>query len=115
MLCIWWDWKGVLYYELLLENQTISSNNYCSQLDQLKAELNKKHLELVNRKCIIFHQNNTRPHVSLTTGQKLSQLGWEVLIHLLYSSDIVLSDFSLYKIPLMEIISIPFHCLAYFT
>ena len=20
MLCIWWDWKGVLYYELLLEN-----------------------------------------------------------------------------------------------
>ena len=21
ILCIWWDWKGVLYYELLLENQ----------------------------------------------------------------------------------------------
>ena len=30
MLCIWWDWKGVLYYELLLENQTINSNKYCS-------------------------------------------------------------------------------------
>ena len=26
MLCIQWDWKGVLYYELLLENQRISSN-----------------------------------------------------------------------------------------
>jgi len=25
MLHIWWDWKGVLYYELLLENQTINS------------------------------------------------------------------------------------------
>ena len=36
MLCIWWDWKGVLFYELLLENQTINSNKYCSQLDQLK-------------------------------------------------------------------------------
>ena len=23
MLCIWWDWKGVLYYELIPENQTI--------------------------------------------------------------------------------------------
>ena len=31
MLCIWWDWKGVLYYELLLENQTMNSNKYCSQ------------------------------------------------------------------------------------
>ena len=39
MLCIWWDWKGVLYYELLLENQTIYSYKLCSQLDQLKAAL----------------------------------------------------------------------------
>ena len=53
MLYIWWDWKGVLYYELLLENQTINSNQYCSQLDQLKAALYKKHPELVNRKCVI--------------------------------------------------------------
>ena len=46
----WWDWKGVLYYELLLENLMINSNKYCSQLDQLKAALDKKRLELVNRK-----------------------------------------------------------------
>ena len=45
MLCVWWDWKGVLYCELLLENQTINSNKYCSQLDQLKEALNEKHLE----------------------------------------------------------------------
>ena len=33
MLFIWWDWKGVLYYELLLENQTINSKRYHSQSD----------------------------------------------------------------------------------
>ena len=71
MLCIWWDWKGVLYYELLPENQTIDSNKYCSWLDQLKAALDEKHPELVNRKRIIFHQDNARPHVSLMTRQKL--------------------------------------------
>ena len=54
MLCIWWDWKAVLYYEPLLENQMINSNKYCSQLDQLKAALDEKRLELVNRKRIIF-------------------------------------------------------------
>ena len=50
MLCIWWDWKGVLYYELLPEDQTINSNKYCSQLDQLKASIDEKHPELVIRK-----------------------------------------------------------------
>ena len=97
MLCIWWDWKGVLYYELLPENQTINSNKYCSQLDQLKAALNKKRPELVNRKCIIFHQDSARLRVSSMTGQKLLQLGWEVLIHLPYSADIAPSDFHLFR------------------
>ena len=92
MLCIWWNWKGVLPYELLLENQMINSNKYCSQLDQLKAALDEKRSELVNRKRIIFHQDNARPHVSLMTKQKLLQLGWEVLIHPLYSPDIAPLD-----------------------
>ena len=97
MLCIWWDWKGVLYYELLLENQTINSNKYCSHLDQLKAALDEKHQELAKRKRIIFHQDDVRPHVSLMTRQKRLQLGWEVLIHLPYSSDIAPSDFHLFQ------------------
>ena len=70
-----WDWKGVFYYELLPENQTINSNKDCSQLDQQRAALDEKHSELVNKKHIIFHQDNARPHVSLMTRQKLLQLG----------------------------------------
>ena len=35
-------------------------------------------------------------HVSLMTRQKLLQLGWEVLIHPLYSQDIALSDTHLF-------------------
>ena len=97
MLCIWWDWKGVLYYELLPENQTINSNKYCSQSDQLKAALDEKRPELVNRKCIIFHQDNARLYVSLMTRQKLLRLGWEVLIHPPYSPDIVPLDFHLFR------------------
>ena len=97
MLCIWWDWKGVLYYELLLENRAINSNKYCSLLDQLKAALDEKRPELVNRKYIIFYQDNARLHVSLMTRQKLLQFGWEVLIHPLHSPDIAPSDFHLFR------------------
>ena len=75
----------------------INSNKYCSQLDQLKAALDKKHPELVNRKRITFHQDNARPHVSLMTRWKLSNLGWEVLIHLPYSPDIAPLDFHLLR------------------
>ena len=49
VMYIWWDGKGVLYYEFLLANQMINYK-YCSQLKQWKAALNKNHLELVNRK-----------------------------------------------------------------
>ena len=103
VLCIWSDWK--LYYELLLENQTINSNKYYSQLDQLKAALDEKCPELVNRKRIIFHQDNARRHVSLMTRRKLLQLCWEVLIHRHIHQTLHLQIsiyFGLYKILLME-------------
>ena len=105
------DWKGVFYYELLLENQMINSNKTCSQTNWK----HKKCLELVNRQCIVFHQGNRRLHVSLMTCQKLLQLGWEVLIppssspniapldfHLFYFIYLFFIYFSLYKILLME-------------
>ena len=98
MLCILWEWKGALYYELLLENQTVNSKEYFSQLDQLKAALDEKCLKLVNRKCIIFHQDNVRPHVSLMTRQKLLQPDLEDLSHLLYLPDIAPSDFHVFCI-----------------
>ena len=95
--CCVYDGLGVLYYELLPENQMINSNKCCSQLDQLKAALDENCPELVNRKRIIFPQDNARPHVSLMTRQKLLQLGWEVLIHPPYSPDIAPLDFHLFR------------------
>ena len=71
----------------------IDSTKYCSQLDQVKAALDEKHPELVNRICIIIHQDNARPHASWMTRQKLLQLGWEILIHLPYSPDIAYQVF----------------------
>lgn len=97
MLCIWWDSKGVVYYELLPQNQTINSNKYCSQLDCLKAAIDEKRPELSNRNGVIFHQDNARPHVSLVTRQKLLQFGWDVLPHPPYSPDLAPSDFHLFR------------------
>ena len=96
LLCILWDWKGVLYYELFMKNQMINSKKYHSEVDQLKAAINEKHLGLVNRRCITFHQDNTRQHVPLMTRKKLFQSVWEVLIHPSYSPDIAPLNFHLF-------------------
>ncbi|CAK9808456.1 Histone-lysine N-methyltransferase SETMAR [Anthophora quadrimaculata] len=97
MLCVWWDWKGILYYELLPYNETINSEKYCSQLDKLKTAIEQKRPEIANRKGVIFHQDNARPHVSLTTRQKLLELGWDVLPHPPYSPDLAPPDFHLFR------------------
>ena len=94
MLCVWWDWKGILYYELLPNNETINSEKYCSQLDKLKTAIEQKRPEKANWKGVVFYQDNARP---LITRQKLLELGWDVLPYSPYSSDFTPSDFHLFR------------------
>jgi len=97
MLSVWWDRKGVVFFELLPRNQTINSNVYCRQLDSLNESLIQKRPGLVNRKGIVFHHDNARPHTSLITRQKLLELGWDLLPHPPYSPDLAPSDFHLFR------------------
>ncbi|GFY02988.1 histone-lysine N-methyltransferase SETMAR [Trichonephila clavipes] len=59
----------------------------------LKQAVAQKWLELANRKCAVFHQDNARPHTSVVTHQKLWNLSWEVLMHPPYSLDLAPSDY----------------------
>ncbi|XP_018353534.1 PREDICTED: histone-lysine N-methyltransferase SETMAR-like [Trachymyrmex septentrionalis] len=81
--------------KLLPDNITINSEVYCHQLDKLNDSLKQKRLELINRKGVVFYQDNARPHTSLVTRQKLLQLGWDILPP--YSPDLVPSDYYLFR------------------
>jgi len=35
LLCIWWNWKSVLYYELLQPDETIAADRYQQHLTNL--------------------------------------------------------------------------------
>ncbi|CAK9834541.1 Mariner Mos1 transposase [Anthophora retusa] len=96
LLCIWWDWKGVVYYELLPQGDTINADKYCNQLDQLKAAIAEKRPELANRRGVVFHHHNARPHIALAVRQKLLQFDWDVLPHPPYSPDLAPSDYYLF-------------------
>ncbi|GFX14611.1 mariner transposase [Trichonephila clavipes] len=42
LLCIWWYWKGIIYYELLPKGQKLTSKIYSQQLNRLKLATDQK-------------------------------------------------------------------------
>lgn len=98
MLCIWWDQKGALYYELLKSGQTINGDLYRTQLIRLKRAIAEKRPEYATRhESIIFHHDNARPHIARPVKNYLENCGWEILPHPPYSPDIAPSDYHLFR------------------
>lgn len=60
MFCASWDWdfKGVIYYEVLPPNPTISSEKYYSKMAILKAKIEEKRPEMTNPRGIVFFHDN---------------------------------------------------------
>jgi len=62
MLCIWWDQKGLVYYELLKSGDPITGDRYRLQLIRLSRALREKRPEYEQRHDKVIH-DNARPHV----------------------------------------------------
>jgi histone-lysine N-methyltransferase SETMAR len=60
MLCIWWDMKGIIYYELLDRNLTVTAERYRQQLRRLEEAIQQKRPG--RRHGVILHHDNARPH-----------------------------------------------------
>ena len=58
MLSVWWDVKGIIYWELLPDGCTVIADLYCQQLGRVAQKLNGKQ----DRVC--FLHDNARPHVA---------------------------------------------------
>jgi histone-lysine N-methyltransferase SETMAR len=54
----------------------MNSEVYCKQLDRVSECLKEKRPHLINRKGVVFHQDNACPHVSkMTAKNKGTELG----------------------------------------
>ena len=97
MLCVCWDYKGIVHWELLNYGQTVNSDLYCNQLDRLKEVLIQNRPELVNRKGVILLHDYAKPHTSKKTRQKIKELEYEVLSNPTFRPDIAPSDYHLFR------------------
>ncbi|GBP51115.1 Histone-lysine N-methyltransferase SETMAR [Eumeta japonica] len=66
---------SVIHYELLPPGKTINTDLYCQQPMTLQQEVEKRRPELINRKGLVFHHDNARPHTCLATQRILRKFG----------------------------------------
>jgi len=94
MLCVWWDQKGVIYYELLKPDETVNAHRYHQKLIKLHRPLCEKrpHYRKRHDKLIFLH-DNAPSHTSTMVQNYLETLNWEVLFHPAYSPDLAPSDY----------------------
>jgi histone-lysine N-methyltransferase SETMAR len=98
LLCIWWDQRGVIHYELLRPDQTVTSELYQQQLIRVSDALEEKRpFTGSGRRTVILLQDNARPHTAKKTLETISNLGWEILPHAAYSPDLAPSDYHLFR------------------
>ena len=76
MICCW-----SAPYSFLNPSETITSEKYAQQIDEMHPKLQCLQLALVNRKGPIILRDNTQPYVTPPMLQKLNELDYEVLPH----------------------------------
>ena len=97
MLCVWWNFEGVIHFELVPEGRTVNANLYTQQLDRVYAILCERYPALVNRNRVLLQQDNAPAHTARLTRGKVQELqGIEVLQHSGYCPDLVPSHYHLF-------------------
>ena len=97
MLCVWWDQKGVTYYELLKLGETVNTNRYQQQMTDLNRALQEKRSDYRRRQHkVIFLHENVPSHTAKRVKETIETFSWEILAYAAYSPDTATSDYHLF-------------------
>lgn len=95
MATIFWDSKGIILMDFLQKGQTVTGQYYAGLLDQLAQAIKFKRPAL-QKKSVLFLQDNAPPHKSAVAMAKLYELGFSLMNHPPYSPDLSPCDFFLF-------------------
>ena len=97
MVTVWWSAAGLTHYSFLNPSESITSEKFAQQIDEMHQKLQRLQPALVNRKGPILLYDNAQPHVTQSVLQKLNELGYKVLPHPPYSPDLSPTDYHFFK------------------
>ncbi|UYV83500.1 hypothetical protein LAZ67_23001248 [Cordylochernes scorpioides] len=95
MICLFWDCKGVLYWEMLEMNATVNKDLYIAQFHHMNEAIQQKRPDRQGQ--IILLHDNVRSHVAQVVKAALQELKLEVLQHPPYSPDLATTDYHLFR------------------
>ena len=95
MASVFWDAHGILFIDYLERGKSINSEYCMALLDRLSEEIKKKRPQMQKKK-VLFYQDNAPCHKSMKTMVKLNELRFELLHHPAYSPDLAPSDYWLF-------------------
>ena len=91
VMSAWWGVKGIIHWEILPADCTVTGELYCQQLERVAAKLHRK------QDRIYFLYDSAKPHIAKSTREKLLMLGWISLRHLPYPSGSAPTDYHLFR------------------
>nr|CDJ97262.1 Transposase domain containing protein [Haemonchus contortus] len=97
MVVVWWLTAGLIHHSFLDTGKTITAEEYCQDIDEMRKKLQLMSLGLVNRKGPIFLHDSACSHVTQITLKKSNELGYETLPHPPYSTDLAPIDYHFFK------------------
>ena len=72
---LWWSAASLIHYSFLNPDETIASEKYAQQIDEMHQKLQHLQPALVNRKGPILLHDNARPTRRTTNISKVEQIG----------------------------------------
>ena len=98
MVTVWWsDAHCQTHSSFLNPGETIGSEKYAQQINEMHWKLQCPQPALVNRKGPVLLHNSAQPHVAQPVLQQLNELGYRILHHLPYSPDLSLTGCHIFK------------------
>ena len=97
MVTVWWSADDLIHCNFLNPSETIIFENYAQQIDEMLWKLQHLQQALLNRKGSVLLHDSSRPHITQPKLQKLNGLGYKVLSHLPYSSDLSSTNSHFFK------------------
>ena len=64
MVTFWWSAASLIHYSFLNPGETIASEKYAQQMDEMHQKLQYLQPALFNRKGPILYHDNAQPHVA---------------------------------------------------
>ena len=82
MLCVWWNYQGIVHFELLRDGLAVNATLYTQQLERVHEVLRTRYPGLVNRNQVLLQHDNAPAHRAKMTKAKIQELDASKFFHI---------------------------------